>query len=51
MPDIACDFSPPSGFAYLGHDRLSRIAAGVFGSRFWGQDRLDCVAARLGALA
>jgi 2-hydroxychromene-2-carboxylate isomerase len=27
MPDVACYFSPQSGFAYLGHDRLSRIAA------------------------
>ena len=24
MPDVACYFSPQSGFAYLGHDRLSR---------------------------
>jgi len=51
MPNIACYFSPQSGLADLGHDRLSRIATGAFGSRFWGQDRLDCVAARLGALA
>lgn len=27
MPDVACYFSPQSGFAYLGHDRLTRIAA------------------------
>ena len=50
MPDIACSFSPQSGLADLGQDRRSR-AADVFGSRFWGQDRLDFVAARLGALA
>ncbi len=35
MPDVACYFSPQSGFAYLGHDRLIRIAAENGASILW----------------
>lgn len=35
MPSVACYFSPQSGFAYLGHDRLSRIAAEHGASILW----------------
>jgi 2-hydroxychromene-2-carboxylate isomerase len=35
MPDIACYFSPQSGFAYLGHDRLIRIAADHGATILW----------------
>jgi 2-hydroxychromene-2-carboxylate isomerase len=35
MPSIACYFSPQSGFAYLGHDRLCRIAAEHGASILW----------------
>lgn len=35
MADVACYFSPQSGFAYLGHDRLCRIAAEQGASILW----------------
>jgi 2-hydroxychromene-2-carboxylate isomerase len=35
MPPIACYFSPQSGYAYLGHDRLCRIAAEHGASILW----------------